>query len=73
MRDLLPFELREHDIAPICSLRQSRKRNPTELVPVGGQNAGLESEMFGSTEKIGIRKDLAGLCKLMAQLRPISR
>ena len=29
--------------------------------------------MFGSTEKIGIRKDLAGLRKLMAQLRPISR
>jgi hypothetical protein len=33
----------------------------------------LESEVLGGAEQIGIRKDLAGLRELVAQLRPISR
>jgi hypothetical protein len=40
---------------------------------VGGLNTGFEPEMLGSTKKIGIGKDLAGLRELVAQLRPIGR
>ena len=40
---------------------------------MGLEQPGLQPEMFGGTEKIGIGEDLPGLRKLMAQLRAISR
>ena len=64
--DLLPFELCEHDIAAICALRQSGKRNPAELVPVGSLHAGLEPQVFGGTEQIGLGEELPRLRELMA-------
>src|SRR6267143_4059198 len=70
---LLPFKLREHNIAPICLLRHGRKWCAMQFAPSSLVQAGLESEVLGGTEQIGIRKDLAGLRKLMAQLRSISR
>ena len=44
-----------------------------QIAPSSLVQTGLESEMLGGTEQIGVRKDLAGLRELVAQLRPISR
>ena len=70
---LLPFKLREHDIAPICLLRHGREWSAMQFAPSSLVQAGLKSEVLGGAEQIGIRKDLAGLRELVAQLRPIRR
>jgi hypothetical protein len=52
---LAPIDLAKDHVPPILLVGDGENRRPGECFPVGFDGAGLEPEVFGSEEKIGIR------------------